>query len=234
MHPLEFWNAFHLFRESKENLWVVDCFLEKYGFLFLLSLNPKFLLVNYSRIYMMVVYIVIHVCIFGDLNCLSKANLKSTLKGDESSFLLSMPENMKTRGFSNFSEAFLFFWVKDSRKTMEWGSQPKLQLPRELLASLQPALSKGFFTSQARRVRWNTDAWWRIGRSVFHCAGAAGNEEVKSDGVISSASLVSSKATNFHHFTPSVPLLQTALLSQTQWGCAVKFWPHAGRNAVTV
>lgn len=66
---------------------------------FLLSLNPKFLLVNYSRIYMMVVYIVIHVCIFGDLNCLSKANLKSTLKGDESSFLLSMPENMKTRVF---------------------------------------------------------------------------------------------------------------------------------------
>lgn len=168
---------------------------------------------------MMVVYIVIHVCIFGDLNCLSKANLKSTLKGDESSFLLSMPENMKTRGFSNFSEAFLFFWVKDSRKTMEWGSQPKLQLPRELLASLQPALSKGFFTSQARRVRWNTDAWWRIGRSVFHCAGAAGNEEVKSDGVISSASLVSSKATNFHHFTPSVPLLQTALLSKTMRLC---------------
>lgn len=88
---------------------MADCFLEKCGFLFLLSFSPNFLLVNYRHTYVMVVYIVICVYIFGELNCLSKANLKSILKGDESSFLLSMPESIKTRGFSNFSDAFLFF-----------------------------------------------------------------------------------------------------------------------------
>lgn len=88
---------------------MADCCLEKHGFLHLLSLNPKFFPVNDGHIYMMVIYIVTYICIFGALNCPSKANLKSTLKEDESSFFLSMLENMKTRGFSNFSDVFHFF-----------------------------------------------------------------------------------------------------------------------------
>lgn len=91
----------------KENLWAANCCLHN-------SLPPHLLLLKFFLLndgYMYIMYMTI-MCIdlffSGDLNRPSKAHPKSRLKQDESS-LLSMPENMKMRGFSNFSDTFLFF-----------------------------------------------------------------------------------------------------------------------------